>query len=175
METAIGTVAIAVVDGQRTRDTLAILAAGAAFADIAMLDLPAAIRDRPGALTPIERKAVERHPEGSQARMRALGIVVRARKSRYARTTSAGTARATPAAWRGASSPPPPEARYVALADTYATLTVARRGAPRLSGGDALREMAGSTGQFDPDLLRILVHLLAGSARVDCAARDEGA
>ncbi len=56
----------------------------------------------------------------------------------------------------------PIEARYVAIADTYSALTVARRGLPRLSRGDALREMAGSTGQFDPSLLRNLVLLLSG-------------
>ena len=58
----------------------------------------------------------------------------------------------------------PIEARYLAIADTYSTLTVARRGMPRLSRREALREMAQSTGQFDPRVLRALIQLLAAAA-----------
>lgn len=53
----------------------------------------------------------------------------------------------------------------MAIADTYSALTVPRRGMQRMSRGDALREMARSSGQFDPALLRILVRLLTDGAR----------
>lgn len=162
VETAIGAVAIAIADGQRVRDQLAILAAGAAFADAGMLDLPHEIRDRPGPLAPGEQKAIEWHPELSLRRMRTLGITVPAAQR---------TVRGHHERWDGDGYPDhlagdaiPIEARYVAIADAYSALTVPQRGRPRLSRGDALREMAGSTGQFDPHLLRILAHLLSGGA-----------
>ena len=160
VETAIGAVAIALADGQHNVPALASIACAGAMADAGILDLPAELRDRDNALTPIERRATYRHPELSLRRMQGHGIVapeaVRAVRDHHERWDGRGY----PARVAGAAIPI--EARYVAIADTYSALTVARRGLPRLSRGDALREMAGSTGQFDPSLLRNLVLLLSG-------------
>lgn len=162
VETAIGAVAIAIADGQHDAHALASIACAGAMADAGMLDLPSAFRDRDDVLTPIERRAIHRHPELSLRRLQGHGIVapeaVRAVRDHHERWDGRGY----PARVAGAAIPI--EARYVAIADTYSALTVARRGLPRLSRGDALREMARSTGQFDPSLLRNLVLLLSGMA-----------
>ena len=160
VETAIGATAIAIANGQRVRDQLAILAASAAFADIGMLDLPREIHDRPGSLTPAEWKAIQWHPDLSLRRMRALGITLPAAQRGVLHHHERWDGDGYPDRLAGEAIPI--EARYIAIADTYSALTVAQRGRERLSRGDALREMARSTGQFDPHLLRILVHLLSG-------------
>ena len=126
-----------------------------------MLDLPRDVRDGHRDLTPMEWQAIRRHPDLSQRRMQAWGIVSpqaqRAVRHHHER-------------WDGAGYPGhlvglaiPVEARYVAIADAYSALTVAKRGMPRLSRGDALREMARSEGQFDPGLT-------ASPPRYDCGA-----
>jgi len=165
-EAAIGAVSLAVAHGQRAIPTLTMIAVAAAVADAGLLDLPREVREKTSPLSPMEWKMIQRHPELSQRRMQALGLVAptlqRAVGHHHERWNGAGY----PARLTGEAIPL--EARYVAIADTYSTLTVARRGRPRLSRGDALREMAGSPGQFDPALLRILVHLLTTAS----AARD---
>jgi hypothetical protein len=165
-EAAIGAVSLAVAHGQRAIPTLTMIAVAAAVADAGLLDLPREVREKTSPLSPMEWKMIQRHPELSQRRMQALGLVAptlqRAVGHHHERWDGAGY----PARLTGEAIPL--EARYVAIADTYSTLTVARRGRPRLSRGDALREMAGSPGQFDPALLRILVHLLTTAS----AARD---
>ncbi len=69
VETAIGAVAIALADGQRDAHALASIACAGAMADAGMLDLPSEVRGRDDALTPIERRAMHRHPEFSLRRM----------------------------------------------------------------------------------------------------------
>lgn len=159
VETAIGTVAVAVADDRLDGAALVALACAAAVADTGMLDLSRDLRlgrERP---TPMEWKAIQRHPDLSQRRMRIYGIVapeaLRAVGHHHERWDGQGYP------GRIAGTAIPLEARYLAIADTYSALTVARRGMPRLSRGDALRRMAAARGQFDPALLRILVRLLS--------------
>ena len=160
VETAIGSVAIAMADGERSADALGTLATAAAVADLGLLDLPRELRDQVRPLSPTEWKELQHHPMLSLWRMRSSGIVApeaeRAVRYHHERWDGSGY----PSRLVGIAIPI--EARYVAIADAYSALTVARRGKPRLSRGDALREMARSTGQFDPSLLRLLVQLLAG-------------
>ena len=167
-ETAIGTVAIAVADGQRTRDYLAVLAAGAAFADVGLLDLPQELREPTAALQPLEWKEYARHPEMSQQRMRDLGIVARAAQLAVRSHHERWDGRGEPDGLAGEQIPI--EARYVAIADSYAALTAVRSHHPRLSRREALSQMAGDSGRFDPRLLRLLVQLLSGGAPSAVAA-----
>ena len=159
VETAIGALAVALADGQRSTMALTTIAAAGAVADSGLLDLPRELRER-AVLGPMELKAVQRHPDLAIRRMHRWGLVapeaLRAVRHHHERWDGEGY----PSRLVGAEIPV--EARYLAIADTYSALTMSRRGNPRLSRGDALREMARSTGQFDPALLRILVHLLAG-------------
>ncbi|MFA7248899.1 MAG: HD domain-containing phosphohydrolase [Dehalococcoidia bacterium] len=158
VETAIGTVAVALAHGQRAVDALALLGTAAAFADAGLLELPRALRMRHGPLTPVERAAIEHHPERSLRRMQAAGVVSPEAQRAVLYHHERWDGRGYPARLTGGTIPL--EARYIAIADTYSALTVSRRGMPRLDRRDALREMASSTGQFDPGLLRILVCLL---------------
>ncbi len=167
VETAIGAVSLALADGQRSVAALTTLASAAAVADVGLLDLPREVRERE-VLSPMDWQAIRRHPDLSQRRMKAYGLVTpdasRAVGHHHERWDGTGY----PARLVGRAIPL--EARYLGIADAYSALTVARRGQPRLGRGDALREMAGSTGQFDPALLRLLVHLLADGGRAGEAA-----
>lgn len=158
VEAAIGAVSLAVAHGQRAVPALTLIAVSAAVADAGLLDLPREVREKTSPLSPMDWKMVQRHPELSQRRMQALGLVAPAAQRAVGHHHERWDGAGYPARLAGEAIPL--EARYVAIADTYSTLTVARRGRPRLSRGDALREMAGSPGQFDPALLRLLVHLL---------------
>ena len=167
VETAIGAVSLALADGQRSVAALTTLASAAAVADVGLLDLPREVRERE-VLSPMDWQAIRRHPDLSQRRMKAYGLVTpdasRAVGHHHERWDGTGY----PARLVGRAIPL--EARYLGIADACSALTVARRGQPRLGRGDALREMAGSTGQFDPALLRLLVHLLADGGRAGEAA-----
>jgi len=163
VETAIGAVAVALGDGQRDVGMLATIACAAAVADSGMLDLPRSLREGRDSATPMEWKAIQRHPDLSQRRMRLYGIVAPEAQRAVAHHHERWDGQGYAGRLRGAAIPI--EARYLAIADAYSALTVARRGKPRLSRGDALREMARSSGQFDPSLLRILVRLLSEGTR----------
>lgn len=163
VETAIGAVALAVGDGQRSLTALTMIAAAAAVADAGLLDLPREVREKRGPLTPMERKLVQRHPDLSLRRLQAYRLAAPAIRRAVAHHHERWDGEGYPA--RLAGDAIPVEARYLAIADTYSALTVARRGMPRLSRRAALQEMAGSAGQFDPAILRLLVTLLAGAAR----------
>ncbi|MEI6136255.1 MAG: HD domain-containing phosphohydrolase [Chloroflexota bacterium] len=163
VETAIGAVSVAIADGRLDVPALSTLACAAAVADAGLLDLPRELREGWEHPSPMGWKAIQRHPDLSQRRMQTYGIVapeaLRAVGHHHERWDGAGY----PGHLVGAAIPV--EARYVAIADTYSALTVPRRGMQRMSRGDALREMARSSGQFDPALLRILVRLLTDGAR----------
>lgn len=164
VETVIGTLSLAVTDGQTTRDSLAVLAAGAAFADVGLLDLPQRLREPDTALPPLEwleRKAYARHPEQSQQRMRDLGIVARVAQLAVRSHHERWDGRGQPDGLAGEQIPI--EARYVAIADSYASLTTVRHARPRPSRREALQQMAADGGRFDPRLLRLLVQLLSAS------------
>jgi hypothetical protein len=162
VETAIGAVALALGDGQHSVPALTLIACAGAVADLGLLDLPREVRDR-AKLSPMEWQAIRRHPDLSQRRARAMGLgaaeVQRAIGHHHERWDGTGYPS------RLAGDAIPVEARYVAIADAYAALTVARRGMPRHSRREALREMAQAPGQFDPRVLRSLIQLLADVAR----------
>ena len=61
----------------------------------------------------------------------------------------------------------PLEARIVAIADAYAALTADRPHMAARPGYEALLEMARTTGQFDPGLLRLFITTLARIAPVE--------
>lgn len=159
MEVALGAISLAIADGQRDTGFLAMLGAGAVFADIGLNDLPATIREGAEPLRPTELRAMRCHPAISLRRMRAHGltspVAERAVGAHHERWDGEGY----PARLRGEEIPI--EARYLAVADTYATLTVPHRGHPRLDRGAALEEVVRSTGQFDPRIAGHLVRLLA--------------
>ncbi|MSQ30505.1 MAG: HD domain-containing protein [Dehalococcoidia bacterium] len=159
IETAIGAISLAIADGQRESNFLAMLGAGAVFADVGMLDLPASIRTASGPLKPTERRVMQCHRGISLRRMRALGlaspVAERAVGAHHERWDGEGY----PGRLRGEDIPI--EARYVAVADTYSTLTVPHRGIAGLERAAALAEIAQSAGQFDPRIAGHLVRLLA--------------
>lgn len=163
VETAIGAVALALADGERSVTALSMIGAAGAVADAGLLDLPRGVREKRAALTPMERKVIERHADLSVRRLQEYRLAAPAIQRAVAHHHERWDGDGYPA--RLAAEAIPREARYLAVADTYSTLTVARRGMPRLGRGDALREMARSAGQFDPGLLRLLVGLLTDAAR----------
>jgi len=90
-----------------------------------------------------------------------LLVLPRQKKTLFYSTTSAGTARATPKAFKGQNIPF--LCRLLALADAFDALTSDRPYRQAFTVPEALAEIEAQAGrQFDPDLSRQFIHL-AGS------------
>jgi HD-GYP domain-containing protein (c-di-GMP phosphodiesterase class II) len=175
VETALYSVALAAAAGVRGIEALAALALGGVFADAGKLLLPAELLSREGPLSDLEWQQMKDHPHASVSLLRrAVGAVPQG--------TILGIA-THHERWNGSGYPDgltaseiPYEGRILAIADAFGAMTVNRAYRGRVQPFDALSEMARLQGQFDPNLLRTFVLLLASSqaeATEDESVEDE--
>ena len=97
------TVLLAGALGLRDRRTLGGLERGALLHDIGKIGVPAAILNKPGPLTTIEKEIIREHPVHGYRMIEGLGFLKRPRRSSSA-TTSGSTARAIPRGLAGMKS-----------------------------------------------------------------------
>jgi len=138
--------------------------------DVGRSTIPAAILNKPGALTAEEWEIVKKHPVAADEIVADLGFPEDIRP----------TIRYHHERWDGAGYPDglkgeeiPLLARILAVADVYDALTSDRSYRPAFPADDALTIMHGEAGRkLDPDLFRVFRTVLgAGSGRVAPAAR----
>lgn len=153
--TALFALMLGVATGIDDLDILTDLTLGGLLADAGKASMPDSIRQNTGPLSGDEWDLMRQHPERAVALLQRAGV-------RSARTLRA--VRSHHERWGGGGYPDrlrgdaiPVEARIVGIADAFAALTVDRPFTSARRGYDALAEMASSTGQFDPVLLRTFV------------------
>jgi HD-GYP domain-containing protein (c-di-GMP phosphodiesterase class II) len=158
VETALYAVTIAAADGLDDDDALQAITLAGIFADSGKLALPEALLAKDGPLNDDEWAAMQRHPKLSVEYMHKAGIVSRLAQQGVLHHHER---------WDGTGYPDrlsrraiPMEARYVAIADAYAALTVDRVFSERRDPYEALVAMLTNRGQFEPRLLRVFVPLL---------------
>ena len=137
----------------------------AALADVGRWQSPLAAVRRPGPLSVEEWTMMRLHAERSAELLLHAGVGT---------TATVRAARHHHEWWDGGGYPArlahdaiPLEARIVAIADAYAALTADRPHMAARPGYEALLEMARTTGQFDPGLLRLFITTLARIAPVE--------
>ena len=153
--TALFALTLCAADGSADVEALTAMTLAGLLADVGKLSMPDAILRKPGPLSPEEWDLTRRHPEQSVAQLMRAGVrsvpTLRAVRWHHER-------------WSGGGYPDrlhgneiPVEARILAIADAFAALTVDRPFTMGVRAYDALTEMAGSEGHFDPRLLRTFV------------------
>ena len=155
VETALFAAALAGAAGVANPGTIEAITLGG----ISLLPPSLARRD---AETPREHELVRSHPQLSQRLLARTSLATRAAERAVLQHHEHWDGTGYPDGLAGDSIPL--EARCIAIADTYAAITVDRLGRPALSPADALATMAASTGQFDPALLARFVRLLGHEA-----------
>jgi HD-GYP domain-containing protein (c-di-GMP phosphodiesterase class II) len=132
----------------------------ALFHDIGKIGVPSEIIRKPGALTPAERRILNRHPEiGEQilAPVAFLAPIRPAIRACHERWDGKGY----PDGLAGASIPL--AARIVFVCDAYHAMTSDRPYREALAKGEAIRRLKLSSGtQFDPEVVDVFVGLQAG-------------
>jgi HD-GYP domain-containing protein (c-di-GMP phosphodiesterase class II) len=173
VETALYSVALAAASGVRGIDALAALALSGVFADSGKQLLPSELLHREGPLSEREWQQMRDHPLTSLSLFRRavggtpqgaiLGIA-----AHHERWNGSGYPNGL------AASAIPFEGRIIAIADAFSAMTMNRAYRVRVPPFEALSEMAGTEGQFDPTLLRTFVLLLAEEPprANDSAAQD---
>lgn len=158
VDTALYAVAIAVGDHVEDEDALQAIVLAGLFADAGKLALPESLLSKDGPLNEEQWRLMKRHSRGSVEYMHKAGIVSRRAQKAVLHHHER---------WDGSGYPDrlsrraiPMEARYLAIADSYAALTVDRVFSERRDPYQALVEMLTTRGQFEPRLLRIFVPLL---------------
>ena len=158
VDTALYAVAIAVGDHVQDEEALQAIVLAGLFADAGKLALPESLLNKEGPLDEEQWRLMKRHPQGSVEYMHKAGIVSRRAQQAVLHHHER---------WDGTGYPErllhhaiPMEARYVAIADSYAALTVDRLFRERRDPYQAVVEMLTTRGQFEPRLLRIFVPLL---------------
>lgn len=146
-------------------EKLRALAQGAIVHDLGKLEVPQAILNKPGRLTPEERAEIERHPTTGHAIGQLLGLmqdeldVIRYHHERY---DGAGY----PEGLRGEEIPQ--LARILAVADVYDALTSHRSYRRAWSHEEAMeliQEQAGS--QFDPACVALWCQIMPEGPRIE--------
>ncbi len=143
-------------------DRLRALAQGGMVHDVGKLGIPESILNKPGPLTPEERRAVEQHPLIGYEMCRRLGFMdeeLQVIRSHHER-------------WDGTGYPDglageriPLLARILAVADVYDALTSARSYRAAWSAAQAQAYIVEQAGrQFDPRIVRAWVRLVSPQA-----------
>jgi HD-GYP domain-containing protein (c-di-GMP phosphodiesterase class II) len=134
---------------------------GALFHDIGKIGIPEAILSKPGPLTAVERKLVEKHPELGERiiapidRLEEVRPIVRHCHERYDGT-------GYPDGRAGEDIPI--ESRIILVCDAYHAMTTDRPYRKRLPKEEALRRLDESAGtQFDPAVVEVCKRVLAES------------
>jgi HD-GYP domain-containing protein (c-di-GMP phosphodiesterase class II) len=152
-------------------DALKRLELGALFHDIGKIGIRADILMKPGPLTDLERKIMEKHPElGEQIlapieRLKDVRPVVRHCHER----------------WDGAGYPDqiegeniPLEARIVFVCDAFHAMTTDRVYRKKLPLDEALRRLQeGSGSQFDPEVVEVFLSLIGSTSDFGASLDEE--
>lgn len=156
--TALYALTLGAAEEVQDRDARTALVLAGIFADASKLSLPPAMLRRPAALSPEEWALMRQHPERSAELLIRLGVRSKA---------TLQAVRWHHEWWGGGGYPDglhgraiPLEARVVGIGDAYAALTVNRPHMAGMRGYEALMEMAQTSGQFEPRLLRAFVRTL---------------
>jgi putative two-component system response regulator len=132
--------------------------------DIGKLAVPDEILLKPGALTPEERRAVERHAEVGHELLAGSGeplvrLAATIARTHHERLDGSGYPRGL------AGAEIPLEGRIVAVADVFDALTSERVYRPAHSRKEAIRLLVDGSGTlYDPAMVRALLDTLAGAA-----------
>lgn len=143
------------------------LAVGGLIHDVGKIEVPDRILNKPGPLTPEERKTIQRHPDSGYRMCRNLGFmeeelaIIRHHHER----------------WDGSGYPDglageaiPKLARVVAIADVYDALTSERSYRPALSHEEAARIIVSESGRsFDPAIVEVWLRLIDAGPVVESA------
>lgn len=129
--------------------------------DIGKIAIDLSILDKPGKLDKMERAEIERHPELGYQILRSINEF-----SKLAEYTLSHHER-----WDGTGYPRklkgeeiPFEARIIAIADAYDSMTSNRSYRKAMNREDAVKEIINGAGkQFDPDIVNIFVTKVLGS------------
>ncbi|MDQ6711097.1 MAG: response regulator [Candidatus Dormibacteraeota bacterium] len=150
-------------------DELTLLYKAALLHDVGTLSVPAAILAKPGSLDADEFRQVKQHPVVGEQLLMALPDADRllpAIRHHHERVDGRGY----PDGLSGTEIPL--FARVIAIADTFAALTMARPYRPRLAKADAVRALqAGAGTQWDVDLIERFLQVLDDSA-TEASARE---
>ncbi len=130
---------------------------GALFHDIGKIGIPTSILQKPGPLSPDERKIIEMHPELGERILEPIGRLTEVRK----------VVRSCHERWDGGGYPDgkaadeiPFDARIILVCDAFHAMTTDRPYRKRLSVEEACRRLReGSGTQFDPAVVDVFLSL----------------
>jgi putative nucleotidyltransferase with HDIG domain len=136
---------------------LKLLELGALFHDIGKIGIPTSILQKPGPLSPEERKIIEMHPELGERILEPIGRLAEVRK----------VVRSCHERWDGGGYPDgksgeeiPFDARIILVCDAFHAMTTDRPYRKRLSVEEACRRLReGSGTQFDPAVVDVFLSL----------------
>jgi diguanylate cyclase (GGDEF)-like protein len=130
---------------------------GALFHDIGKIGIPTSILQKPGPLSPDERRIIEMHPELGERILEPIGRLAEVRK----------VVRSCHERWDGGGYPDgkagdeiPFDARIILVCDAFHAMTTDRPYRKRLSVDEACRRLREGAGtQFDPAVVDIFLSL----------------
>lgn len=129
--------------------------------DIGKIAIDLSILDKPGKLDKMEQAEIERHPELGYQILRSINEFAKLAEytlSHHERWDGTGY----PRRLKGAEIPF--EARIIAIADAYDSMTSDRAYRKAMDKESAMKEILGQAGkQFDPDVVKIFVEKVYGS------------